>query len=154
MTVKELPNASIQKTIVVDEIVEKVYERWTTPEGLKTFFGVENSVELKPLGKFEIYFLMDAPEGSRGSEGCKILSFVPNEMLSFTWNAPPHLEARHSGMYTYVVVNFKEIEKGKTEVLVRHLGWPEDERFPPVFDYFDKAWAFVLDSLKNACQKG
>jgi uncharacterized protein YndB with AHSA1/START domain len=107
-------------------------------------------VELKLHGAYEIYFLLDAPAGLRGSEQCKILSYIPDEMLSFTWNAPAHLEARHSGIYTFVVVNFDEITETKTMVTIRHLGWPEDERFLPVYDYFDRAWEQVLNSLETS----
>jgi len=152
MTVIELKNAMIEKQLVIDASKEFVYKRWTTHEGLKTFFGAENNIELKPMGKFEIYFLMDAPEGLRGSEGCKVLSFVQNEMLSFTWNAPPNLEARNSSHYTYVVVNFDEVDEYKTLVTVRHLGWIEDEQFVPVYEYFDKAWEYVLASLEKSYQ--
>ena len=38
---------------------------------------------------YELHFLEDAPEGRRGSESCRVLAFVPERLLSFTWNAPP-----------------------------------------------------------------
>lgn len=36
-----------------------------------------------------MYFNLNAPSGKKGSEGMKILSFLPETMLSFEWNAPP-----------------------------------------------------------------
>lgn len=144
-----LSSKFIEKAIVINSSPEELYSRWTSREGLQSFFGADNLVELKLHGAYEIYFLMDALEGGRGSEGCKILSFIPNEMLSFTWNAPPHLEARNSDIYTYIVINFDEITDNKTMVTLRHLGWPDDDRFPPVFDYFDQAWDYVLNNLEK-----
>ena len=150
MTSKELGHAVIQKRDILHISAKDLWNRWTTYEGLKTFFGRENKVELKLWGAYEIYFLLDAPEGERGSEGCKVLSFIPHEMLSFTWNAPPHLEARHSGIHTYVVVQFKAISPQETGISIQHLGWPEDERFVPVFAYFEQAWDMVLNNLKKS----
>lgn len=150
MTLLKLPLPIIEKSALINSSPADLFQKWTTHEGLKTFFGVDNKVELKVHGAFEIYFLMDAPDGSRGSEGCKILSYIPNEMLSFTWNSPPHLEARKTNINTFVVVNFDEITETKTMVTIRHLGWPEDERFIPVFEYFEKAWENVLISLEKS----
>ncbi len=148
----KLSTKFIEKSTIITATTSELFQKWTTSEGLKSFFGEDNKLEFKLNGAFEVYFLLDAPEGSRGSEGCQVLSFVPNEMFSFTWNAPPHLEARDSDHKTFVVVNFDEITPKKTMVTIRHLGWPEDELFIPVFDYFDNAWEYVLNNLEESCK--
>jgi uncharacterized protein YndB with AHSA1/START domain len=84
-----ISDKQIKKTRAINEPVEKLWRRWTTHEGLKTFFGADNKIELMPGGAFEIYFLINNPVGLRGSEGCKVLSYLPYQMLSFSWNAPP-----------------------------------------------------------------
>jgi uncharacterized protein YndB with AHSA1/START domain len=148
----KLSDKFIEKSIIISSTPSELFQKWTTTEGLKTFFGEDNTTELKPFGAFEIYFLQDAPIGGRGSEGCQVLAFVPNEMFSFTWNAPPHLEARTSDHKTFVVVNFDEITEAKTMVTLRHLGWPDEELFIPVYDYFDNAWDYVLNNLEESCK--
>lgn len=101
----------IKKSKIVRGTIDEVWLKWTTHNGLKTFFGVDNKIELKLGGAFEIYFLMDQPEGLKGSEGCKIISFLPNEMLSFTWNAPPQFPTIRKKSYkTWVVLYFKALE--------------------------------------------
>ena len=141
----------ICKTRAVDCSLSAMWQRWTTHEGLLTFFGRDNKIELRPNGAFEIYFLTGNPYGLRGSERCKVLSFIPEEMFSFTWNAPPRFpEARASDAFTWVVVEFARIRGGRTEVTLRHLGWPDDARWEPVFGYFDEAWDSVLDSLEES----
>lgn len=135
----------IYKRLKHSKSAEEAYRLFTTKEGLKKFFGVDNNIEMTPFGKYEIYFLMDSPQGLKGSEGCKVLSFVPDKMLSFTWNAPPlYLKIRASKYKTWVVLNF---EDGLIEL--RHLGWPEDQAWNPVFDYFNKAWSMVLDAFSK-----
>lgn len=144
-----LSGKQIKKTKVVDEPVEKIWRRWSTHEGLKSFLGLDNAIELKIGGKFEIYFLLNNPAGLRGSEGCKVLSYLPEKMISFSWNVPPRFEdLRKSEYKTWVVVFFNKLIDNKTEIVLTHLGWPADEEWIPVFEYFTEAWDRVLNGIK------
>ncbi len=147
-TKMELSTKQITKTKTINQPLDSVWWRWTTHEGLKTFFGTDNKIELVPNGAFEIYFLLDNPIGQRGSEDCKVLSLLPKRYFSFSWNAPPQFkDVRNSSYKTWVVVEFKAISSEQTEIVLSHLGWPQDETWNPVFDYFNNAWDFVLNSL-------
>jgi len=129
--------------------IDILWQRWTTHEGLKTFFGRDNKIDLKIGGAFEIYFLMDSPVGMRGSEGCKILSYLPQKMLSFSWNTPPSFTLqRASGYYTWVVIFFEEKDENSCNLTLTHYGWPEDEQWLPIYEYFFEAWDAVLQNLK------
>jgi uncharacterized protein YndB with AHSA1/START domain len=146
----EISDKRIVKAKVFHQPLETIWWRWTTHDGLKTFFGADNSIELTPNGAFEIYFLLNSPVGEKGSEGCKVLSYLPKKLLSFSWNAPPQFEElRKSDYKTWVVVEFKPISETQTEIILSHLGWPIDETWTPVFDYFNSAWDFVLNSLSK-----
>lgn len=143
---------SIIKERVINKSREFLYQKWTTKEGLNSFFSADNQIELKPNGKYEIYFSKDTSILERGSEGCVILSFIPNVMFSFTWNTPPKFkELRHSGYYTWVVLEFIELED-ETLIRLSNLGYPDDQAWQGVYDYFDKAWDYVLDNLVKSCQ--
>lgn len=145
-----ISDKKIVKSRIVDKPIDDVWRRWTTHAGLKTFLGIDNKIELRPGGCFEIYFLIDNPVGLRGSEGCKVLSYLPNKMVSFSWNVPPIFEELRKANYkTWVVLLFDSTEDQKTEIALTHLGWPEDGGWDPVFDYFDKAWDTVLRRLGN-----
>lgn len=145
-------NKIITKILNINTNLTNAWWKWTTHEGLKTFFGADNKIELKVNGAFEIYFLMANPEGERGSETCKILSFLPHKMLSFSWNAPPKFSTiRNSNDKTWVVVNFKELEKEVTEVTLNHLGWLEGQEWEELYNYFDLAWDSVLKELVESC---
>ena len=145
-----IADKQIKKTKRINEPLEKVWWRWTTHEGLKTFFGVDNKIELRSGGDFEIYFLMNNPVGLRGSEGCKVMSYFPYQMFSFSWNAPPqYKELRESGYKTRVIVTFKKISDKQTEITLTHLDWPDDEKWTAVFDYYNTAWDAILDNLSK-----
>ena len=152
-TKMEVTNKQIVKTKTINQPLDTVWWRWTTHEGLKTFFGSDNKIELMPNGAFEIYFLLDNPAGLRGSEGCKVLSFLPQRYFSFSWNAPPQFEeVRKSDYKTWIVVEFNAISDNQTQITLTHLGWPDDERWTPVFDYFSKAWDVALNNLSKNVQ--
>jgi uncharacterized protein YndB with AHSA1/START domain len=144
----------IEKSVIVSKTPKEAWYMWTTHKGLLSFFGADNSIELKPGGAFEIYFLMDNPYGLRGSEDCKVLSYVPEKMLSFSWNAPPQFPGIRSAEYkTWVVVEFGQAEKDKTKVTLTHLGWREGEEWDKVYSYFEEAWDIVLESMKSRGNK-
>lgn len=147
-------NNSIIASVIVDRSIAHVWWQWTTHEGLLTFFGADNRVQLEIGGHFEIYFMLDNPEGLRGSEGCKILSYLPEKMLSFSWNAPPQFPSiRNHDYKTWVVVHFTSTAPNQTSVELQHLGWPAGDQWDEVRTYFESAWPTVLDWLKKSNQQ-
>jgi len=150
-----LDNGASERVIHKNRTIEArrhvVWEKWTTHDGLKTFIGADNKIELTPGGPFEIYFLMDAPKGAQGGEGNKVLSFLPNEMLSFSWNAPPSIPAiRNQKHRTWVVIQLIALNGTTTKITLDHLGWKKGKKWDETYEYFDQAWDFVLDSLENS----
>jgi uncharacterized protein YndB with AHSA1/START domain len=136
----------LRKQVTVDGPVAEVWAAWTTVEGVKAFFPQDAKIELKPGGAYEMYFNMGVPAGQRGSEGCTILSFVTNEMLSFTWNAPPKFDELRQE-HTRVIVLFNERPDGKTDVELVQAGWGHGGQWDELYAYFDNAWGHVLSRL-------
>lgn len=152
MTSYKLNTKCIYKTTTVNCSIQDAWKKWTTHEGLKSFFGVDNKIEMQIDGAFEIYFLIDTPEGLRGSETCKIISYLPEKMLSFSWNAPPNFEyVRNHEHKTHVVILFHIIDDTHTKIELNHLGWIEDEPFDKVYDYFNNAWQVVIANFGKSC---
>ncbi len=72
-----------------------------------------------------------------------VLAVQPEHMLSFTWNAPPHLpEAR--GQMTHVTVRMEVGQNDQTEVRLYHDGWGSSGEWDEAFDYFNEAWKYVV----------
>lgn len=141
----------LHKSRVIYASLDDVWERWTTSTGLKTFFGVDNRIDLTPGGPYEILFLMDNPLGSQGGEGNQVLSFLPRQMLSFTWNAPPTIpEVRNHEHKTWVVIQLEELSAEKVQVTLDHLGWLDGPAWEEAFAYFENAWEIVLTGLEES----
>jgi uncharacterized protein YndB with AHSA1/START domain len=83
----------------------------------------------------------------------KILSFLPEEILSFDWNAPPQFPTVR-GQRTWVVVQFFPLDNDKAKVRLTHLGWGEGEEWDKVFQYFKRAWDVVLGRLQHMFVSG
>lgn len=152
----EDPLAPITHERVIELPRHEVWTHLATAEGWRKFLNVEARIELHPEGPFEVYFQPDAPAGQRGAEDCRVLSFVPGELLSFTWNAPPkYAHARQQR--TWVVVRLEALAPQRTRVRLDHLGFREmaaahpgyREEWQSVRAYFHAAWDRVLAALKQ-----
>ncbi len=151
MKTSEINGKKIYKEILVNASAPEIYERWTQKSGILKFMGEDCYIIMEPGGPYEIYFDMKQPLGFRGSEGCTVLSFIENKMLSFTWNAPPQFaNVRNADAKAWVVVELEKIDDTHTKVKLTHTGWRDGEEWNQVYAYFDKAWTKVLEWLRDS----
>ena len=74
-------------------------------------------------------------------------------MISFTWNAPPHLpEARKQR--TVVIVRMQPQGDNETFVRLTHVGWGDGGEWDKTHAYFDRAWGNVLKNLEKRFVEG
>jgi uncharacterized protein YndB with AHSA1/START domain len=129
------------------------YKSFTTREGVTSFFAPEAVVEPRVDGLFEAHMNPFAEPGMKGADGMRFLALQENAMVSFTWNAPPHLaEARKQR--TVVIVRFSEISPTETEVRLHHVGWGDGGEWDKAYEYFSRAWPNVLNNLKKRFDEG
>jgi uncharacterized protein YndB with AHSA1/START domain len=139
---------AVNKVAIIPAPVDAVWKAWTTTEGITSFFAPAARVEARVDGPFEIYFNPYAPPGLKGADDMRFLALQDKKMLSFTWNAPPHLpEAR--AQRTYVTVRLKPANNDETEVTIFHGGWGDGGQWDQAYAYFDKAWGSVLSNLQK-----
>lgn len=144
---------AIEKEVVVNAPVAAAWSAWATSEGIQTFFAPEAIVEARPEGRFSVHFNPYAKEGMKGADGMRVLGVQENRMISFTWNAPPHLpEAR--GQRTVVIVRTKPEGDNRTRVTLTHLGWGDGGEWDKAYQYFDGAWGRVLAQLEKRFAEG
>ena len=152
-TLTQAAERAIEISTVVKAPVAEVFKTWTTTEGVKTFFAPGAIIEPKSNGLFEIHMNPLAPAGERGADDMRILGIQENKMVSFTWNAPPSFpEVRKQR--TTVIVRFAPEGEGQTKVTLYQVGWGEGGEWDKTFDYFSKAWPYVLGNLKKRFDTG
>jgi uncharacterized protein YndB with AHSA1/START domain len=130
------------RELVIAAPVERVYAAWTDGAAFAAAYGPDRpelraDIDLAIGGRYE--WLWD---GKRGSNDCQVLSFIPNRMVTFSWNAPPD-QPESRAQRTWVVVEFEPVDAG-TQVRLTHLGFGEAEHWRVTEAYFGKAWDHVL----------
>ncbi|MFO1330359.1 MAG: SRPBCC domain-containing protein [Rubrivivax sp.] len=144
---------AIDKEVVVPASVDAVWDAWTTREGIASFMAPDARVEPRVGGAFSIHFDPGAAPGARGADDMRFLALQPKRMLSFDWNAPPHLpEAR--AQRTFVVVRLEPLAAAQTRVTLHHTGWGDGGEWDRAYTYFERAWGAVLGSLKTRFESG
>ncbi len=127
----------------------QVWDKWTTREGLLSFFARDVNLELKIDGKYEILFLLDNEPGLQGAETCRIIRLEPHTRLAFTWNAPPHLPTVRP-QHTVCEIRFTPATDTTTGLEFVHTGWGDSEEWDQAFEYFTKAWPRVFQALEDS----
>lgn len=145
----------LEKEVTVAASLGEVWHAWTTVEGLASFFSKESKVELRVGGAYDMFLNIEPDHhGKRGSEGCKVLSYLPKEMLSFEWTFPPTIPSlRDNDAKTHVVLRFDPIGERRVRVRFAQLGWRKGENWDAGYAYFDKAWDGVLKKLADRFEK-
>lgn len=144
---------AIEKQVIVNAALDQAWETWTTRDGIRSFFAPDAIVEARVGGSFSIHMNPYAPADEKGADDMRFLALQPKKMLSFDWNAPPHLpEARKQR--TFVIVRFEAIDDKQTRVLLHHTGWGDGGEWNKAYAYFDRAWGNVLANLKKRFESG
>jgi len=94
-----------------------------------------------------------AEPGLKGADDMRVLAVQENRMLSFTWNAPPHL-AETRKQRTVVIVRMQPQGDGETLVRLTHVGWGDGGQWDQTYTYFDRAWGNVLKNLEKRFTDG
>ena len=144
---------AIDKSIEINASLDQAWDAWTPREGIVSFFAPDAKVEPRVGGAFQIYIDPTAPPGSKGADEMRFLALQPKKMISFDWNAPPHL-AQARAQRTFVVVRFEPLTDKTTRVTLHHSGWGDGGQWDQAYTYFDRAWAGVLGNLKKRFDSG
>jgi uncharacterized protein YndB with AHSA1/START domain len=144
---------AIDKQVVIAATLDEAWAAWTTREGIVSFFAPEAVIEPRVGGAFQIHFDPTAPAGMKGADDMRFMALQPKKMLSFDWNAPPHLpDAR--AQRTFVIVRFEPLAARETRVSLHHTGWGDGGEWDQAHAYFERAWGNVLANLKKRFDSG
>jgi uncharacterized protein YndB with AHSA1/START domain len=142
---------SVRVTGTVAATPPEVWRAFTTSEGAQSFFAQKANIELEVGGPYEIFF--DPKDERQGTKGLKILSYAPEEMISFQWNAPPQFPVVRDGG-TWVVVQLRRAPGGGTGVTVSHLGWKSGGEWDAAYPHFVQGWKELMARLERRFATG
>ncbi len=144
---------AVTKQVVVAAPIEAVWQAWTTRAGIVSFMAPAAEIDARVGGAFHIHFNPYGEPGQKGADDMRYMALQPPTMLSFDWNAPPHL-AQVRQQRTFVVVRLKALAPDATQVTLTHTGWGDGGEWDLTYSYFDRAWGTVLGNLRKRFEQG
>ena len=144
---------ALNKEVLVQATVDQGWDAWTTREGIVSFFAPDAVVDSRVGGAFHVHMDPGAAPGSKGADDMRFMALQPKKMISFDWNAPPHLPAARA-QRTFVVVRIEPVDSQQTRVTLHHTGWGDGGEWDKTYAYFDQAWGFVLGNLQKRFVSG
>lgn len=167
---KERTGRTIELEVVVNAPPARVYELWTTENGIRRFFAPKASVGTRPGEEYTVYFAPDLdPQGlSHGTRGAHLLAMEPGRSLSFEWitfagdtllgvNGPP-MASRDirdvQPLPTWVEMQFEPVADGtQTRIVFHHYGFQSGALWEQSYQWFGRAWKGVLENLRTQLEK-
>lgn len=144
---------AIDKQVEIGASLDQAWAAWTTREGIVSFFAPDAEIDARVGGAFHIHIDPLAAPGRKGADEMRFMALQPKKMISFDWNAPPHLPAARA-QRTFVTVRFEPVSDGVTRVSLHHTGWGDGGEWDAAYTYFDQAWGGVLANLKKRFETG
>ncbi|MEE8119015.1 MAG: SRPBCC domain-containing protein [Gammaproteobacteria bacterium] len=142
--IESMTKTKLEIVRVFDAPVETVYRAWIDAEILKCWMGPgevsckEASAEVRVGGSYRIH--MQDPDCEQHIVTGVYSEIAVNSRLSFSW------QWEGSESTTHVSVEFKPLDGGKTELTLRHSGFPDQV----ARDHHHQGWNGCLENLAKA----
>lgn len=126
-----------------------VWALWTTGEGLRAWLAPSAAIDLRIGGLMEVSHVPDARLGDPGAIRNRVLSFLPERMLSIAVERAPDGFPHPEQVRTlWTVVEFEEVAGG-TRVRVSMRGFGEGEAYEALHAFFARGNAATLERLRR-----
>lgn len=124
----------IERTIIMDAAIEKVWKAVTTSEALASWL-MPNNFQLE-MG-YEFTFQSVPKNGWDGIVHCKVMEITPPTRLGFTWCG--------NNMEQYVSFELVKLTETRTEFTLVHSGWSEENKM--LRDIMYDGWGYLTEDL-------
>ncbi|HLO98376.1 MAG TPA: SRPBCC domain-containing protein [Fimbriimonas sp.] len=145
---------TIETTGIVPASLEKVWQAWTTSEGICTWMVPSGKVDFRINGSYRTSYNpgsdLTGPEVIEN----KILAYDPLRMITIN-NAktPADFPFKEAMAKTWTVIYFKSIEANRTEVTVRMNGFDESSDSKNLKKFFTVGNKQTIDALVKLFEK-
>ena len=141
----------IKREIIIDAPIDKVFSAVSDKDQLTHWFPDIAVLEKREGGRVSFTFLrsdennLDKDHEMNG----KIIKFIPNRELSYTWHFRTKPEFSKDTIVTW---RFESLGKNKTKVILRHSGFTEDDI--QQYNEHSQGWTWFVSRLRNYLTKG
>jgi len=140
-------NNAIVDSIAVKAPRATVFKALTDAKEMMRWFPTRVQSDARTGGKFKFEWDFNAAE-QNGSQTGAYLEVVPNEKISYTWQA-----GKEPAMSTTVTFTLSEAD-GETLVQLEHSGWGDGPGADEMRGNHAGPWHFYLGNLKSYLEEG
>ena len=132
----------------VDASPEKVWDAFTTREGLESWMVASGDVDLRIGGLIRTTYRKSADLDGDTAIHQEILSMDPGRMISFrTVKSPKDFPFSEAISKSWTVVYIEPLATGRTRVTVKMLGYTNDPQAQKMRSFFELGNKATLDAL-------
>ncbi len=141
----------INREIIIDAPIEKVFSAVSNQNELTHWFPDISVLEKKEGGRVSFRFLksgknnLDKDHEMNG----KIIKFIPNKELSYTWQFENNPEFSSDTIVTW---RFESVAKNKTKVPLKHSGFTENNT--QQYKEHSQGWTWFINRLGQYLTEG
>lgn len=141
----------IHREIIINAPIDKVFLAVSDQEQLTNWFPDIAVLEKREGGRVSFKFLKENKKNlDRDHEMTgKVIKFIPNNELSYTWNFQTKPEFSKDTIVTW---RFESLDKNKTKVILSHSGFSENDR--QQYGEHSEGWTWFVTRLDNYLTKG
>ena len=143
---------TLRVELTVDAPGSAVWDAWSTAAGVQAFLAPKATVERRIGGAYEV-FLNPADKRS-STQGCKLLSYLPPEMISFEWRLPADEFPELAAAATWMVVQMHPAGIERTEVRITQLGWGAGPVWNRAYSHMQLFWQMAAARLWQRFERG
>jgi len=138
-------------TMDLAETRDRIWEMWTTPEGLTSWLCLRAHVEPWVGGAYELFWNPDETRPlSDSTVGCRVLSIDPPRLLEVSWRGADAvarvMDARGAPTTQVTVRLYPTLTGTRLELL--HAGWGEGAEWARARAWFERVWAGAFELLR------
>jgi len=151
---KSVHTRDITFELELDVTIAQAWKCWTESKELEKWLTIMARVDPRLGGGYELFW-DPTNHNDNSTLGCKITSYVPNQVLSFEWRGPvPFATIMNvEPVPTWVVVSFEALSADKSLIHFRHSGWLESKVWQEARDWQSNAWMGAFEELKMMFNK-
>ena len=142
------PVAPVVTETVVSAPVSKVWQAFTTKEGIESWMTAKTEFELRVGSTWRTSYNKDSNLHDDATIQQEVLSFDPERMFSFrTAKAPKGFPWPEAVLNTWCVIYFEPLDAAKTKVTFRMMGFDETDDSKKMREFFVGGNRLVMDAL-------
>lgn len=137
----------------INASVEKVWQAFTTAEGLRSWMAPLAEIELKVGGLMRSNYNPQGQIGDATTITNTILAFDPHRMLALKATSfPAGFPFEEAAKQTWSVFYFEDIGEGRTKLTIVGLGYGQDEQSRQMRAFFEQGNPMLIGQLRKVVE--